>query len=317
MFPNCVWAPAEKRGGGAWPFWSKVLQVSDGDVIIHLRGIPPRANFVGYSIASGNGFATKRRPPNPGEWAFAERYYRADLTNFTPFHQPVNLNEVFAARESELEEYFEQNKTRRPYRANIFYVRQAGRLQCLNGAYLSDIDEELLAILFDDEGTINAPSGGVTIVSVETGSQIATVRSRLGQDKFAAAIKGLYSNFCCFPGCSVADPRFLVASHIARWTDNEQLRGELGNGLCFCLIHDKGFEVGLFTLDDQFKVFVNPKERSAESPFLRKLISHHGEQITLARIRPLREALLEHWNRVDIKLNYDVPPEIDSQLKRE
>ena len=81
-FPNCVWAPTEKRGGGAWPFWSKVLQVRDGDTVIHLRGIPPKANFVGYSVASGDGFETNRRPPDPKDWAFAERFYRADLSDF-------------------------------------------------------------------------------------------------------------------------------------------------------------------------------------------------------------------------------------------
>ena len=161
-------------------------------------------------------------------------------------------------------------------------------------------------MLFDHECTIASPDGYVEIVSVETGTQIATVRSRRGQDKFAEKIKELYYNKCCFPDCSVTDYRFLVASHIARWADNEELRGELGNGLCFCLLHDKAFERGIFTIDDQFKIFVNPKEQNAETPFLRELISCHGQQIKLAKIRPLKDALqgrktLEHWDRFGIK----------------
>lgn len=290
----------EIHGGGSWAFWSKILKIDAGDVIIHLKGIPPEAKFVGYSIASGNGFVTERRPPNPGIWDFAERYNRADLTNFTPFHQPVNLNDIFTARKSELEEYFEQNKMRGNDKANIFFVKQSGRLQCLNGAYLSDIDEELFSILFDFKDT-NIPSGSSKpIVSVETGSQISTVSTRIGQSRFAKEIKQLYSNTCCFPGCTIADPRFLVCSHIARWADNKKLRGNLGNGLCFCLFHDKAFELGLFTLDDQFKVFINPKERNEESSLLRKLVLHDREQIKLAETRPLREALCEHWSRVNI-----------------
>ena len=98
-FTNCVWAPTEKRGGGSWPFWSKVLHVREGDTIIHLRGVPPKASFVGYSIASGTGFETGRRPPNPGAWDYAEKFYRADLSAFTPFHQPINLTEVFSIRQ--------------------------------------------------------------------------------------------------------------------------------------------------------------------------------------------------------------------------
>lgn len=301
-FLNCVWAPSKTRKGGSWPFWGKILKVRQGDVIIHLRGVRPDANFVGHSIASGNGFETTRRPPHSGEWDHAESYYRANLENFIPFRPTVNLDDIFAERKSELEEYFDRNKARSANKTNIFYVKQAGRLQCLNGAYLSDIDDELLTILFSNKATRTALDSGVTGVSVETGSRNATIQSRVGQSKFAQEIKSLYSNRCCFPDCAVSDPRFLVASHIARWADNEELRGNLGNGLCFCFLHDKAFELGLFTLDDQCKVFISPKEPSVESPFLQKLISHHGKTITLAEIRPLKNALLEHRNRVDIEL---------------
>ena len=56
-FTNCIWAPTEKKGvGGSWPFSEKVLQVREGDIIIHLRGKPPNAYFVGYAIASSDGF---------------------------------------------------------------------------------------------------------------------------------------------------------------------------------------------------------------------------------------------------------------------
>ena len=302
MFPNCVWAPSEKRGGGSWPFWSKILQICDGDVVIHLRGIPPSANFVGYSTAFGNGFSTTRRPPDPGKWGFSERYYRANLTNFVPFHQPINLNDLFAAQRPTLEKYFYRNRARGVDKSNIFYVKQAQRLQCLNGAYLSDIDEELFDIIFDHNGSKLTSKGKERIISVETDSQISIVRYRLGQSKFANEVKRLYSSMCCFPGCSVADPRFLVASHIARWSDNEELRGHLGNGLCLCVFHDRAFELGIFTLDDRLQVFVNPRERNTEYQFLEELALCNGKQIRLSDIRPLQDALLEHRDRTGIHL---------------
>lgn len=98
----------------------------------------------------------------------------------------------------------------------------------------------------------------------------------------------------------MADPRFLIGSHIARWSDNETLRGHLGNGLCFCLLHDKAFEIGLFTLDELFNVFVNPKQRGSESYINKALLADHGKQISLSAVEPLDDALLEHWIRVDI-----------------
>ncbi len=300
-FPNCVWAPTHKKGGGAWPFWSKVFQIREGDTVLHLRGITPNARFVGYSRASGDGFETTRSPPEPKDWEFANSFYRADLADFTPFHQPVNLDAVLSTHRAELEDYFDVNRGSGADKRNIFYVRQSGRLQCLNGAYLSDVDDNLLTALFGADGAITAPETGAIVVSVETGSQIATVRSRLGQAKFSREIKKLYGECCCFPGCGVSDPRFLVASHIARWADNEKLRGELGNGLCFCLVHDKAFELGLFTLDEHFKVFVNRREHRSQSPISRNLLTHHGQQISLSEITPLEDALLEHWIRVDIE----------------
>jgi hypothetical protein len=300
-FTNCVWAPTEKKGeGGTWPFWEKVLQVREGDTVIHLRGVPPDAYFVGYSTASGDGFRTTRRPPDPGEWGYAEAFYRADLTGFTPFHLQINLSEVFRARGAELEAYFEANKTLGFSKANLFYVKQSGRLQCLNGAYLSDLNEELLTLLFGNSTGLKAPDSGTVIVSVATGSQISSIRTRLGQNRFSEEIKKLYGNRCCFPDCEITDPRFLVGSHISRWCDNEKLRGEMGNGLCLCLVHDKAFEVGLFTLDEHLAVFVNPRECQSKSTIVQDLIKHHGGKIRTSQVAPLADALLEHWIRVDI-----------------
>jgi putative restriction endonuclease len=286
-FPNSVWSPTRKKPdkgklGGRWPFWSKITHVRVGDTIIHLRGITPKANFVGYSTVSSDGFQTASRPPNPGPWGFADSFFRADLTNYTPFHEPINLAALFVDRRQQLDDYFDLNRARSVKdRANIFYVRQAGKLQCLNGAYLSDVDDEL-----------QASTSAKIIVSVPTASQLAEVRVRLGQSKFSNEVKRLYSSRCCFPGCDVTDRRFLVGAHIARWTDNEKLRGHLGNGLCLCLMHDRAFELGLFTLDSHYRIFTNPKHKGSDSPVMAQLASRHGHKIGVASVLPLDDALI-------------------------
>jgi hypothetical protein len=255
---------------------------------------------VGYSTASGDGFQTTRRPPDPGEWNYAEAFYRADLTGFTPFQQPISLSQVFRTRVAELEAYFENNKNRVQDKTNVFFVKQSGRLQCLNGAYLSDVDEELLTVLFGNSTGLTASDSGAVIVSVATGSQISTIRARLGQSRFSDEIKKLYGNHCCFPGCDISDPRFLVGAHIARWSDNEALRGDMGNGLCLCLIHDKAFEVGLYTLDEHLGIFVNPRDRESSSIIVQDLLKNEGEKILASKVPPLVDALLEHWIRIGI-----------------
>lgn len=166
---------------------------------------------------------------------------------------------------------------------------------------MMNVDDELLLALFGGGEEILLHDTKRTVVSVETGVQISTVRSRIGQARFSSQIKSLYGNRCCFPGCGISDDRFLVGSHIARWSDNEKLRGQMGNGLCLCLIHDKAFETGMFTLDQHYGVFVNPKEVMPDSEIAKALRAQHGEQIRLSGVEPLEDALLEHWIRVGVE----------------
>jgi hypothetical protein len=94
-----------------------------------------------------DGLISESGPPNPGVWAFSKSFYRADLDGFTLFHRPIKLAEIFARRRAELEAYFDANRSAGTARRNIFFVRQGGRLQCLNGAYLSEVDDALFEAL--------------------------------------------------------------------------------------------------------------------------------------------------------------------------
>lgn len=299
-FSTCLWSPTEKVSGGRWPFWQKILDVRAGDAVLHLRGIGHDAAFVGHSVASQDGYVTQDRPPSPGQWDFSKRFYRADLHSFTLLQRPIRLAEVFERRRAELETYFDVNKTRST-KSNIFYVRQSGRLQCLNGAYLSEVDQELFAALFGIDPTARVGTRA-SFVSVETGQQLSWVGTRLGQAAFSREIRKLYGHACCFPSCEVRDGRFLVASHIARWSDNQGLRGQLGNGLCLCLIHDKAFEIGLFSLDEECRVIVHPNTRSGTAALDRSLAQAHGHKITCGNVVPMSEALAEHRARVKCDL---------------
>ena len=298
-FPKCVWAPTEKSNGQSWPYWSKISTVQSGDTILHLRGTPPSAEFVGYSTAATVGYETDDRPPLPGEWEYAKTFYRADLEAFVSFTDSVKLEQVFLQRRQPLEDYFDRNRRLGTQKKNIFYVRQSGHLQCQNGAYFSTIDDELFEILFQVNTDTTGFEDSRSIISVYTAQQLSVVRSRIGQRKFSDEVKRAYGNRCCFPSCSITDPRFLVGSHIARWADNETLRGHLGNGLCLCLMHDKAFEIGLFTLSDRFEVVVNPVQIRQDTLLASELRLANGEKIqTSDTVLPLLEAVAEHRRRI-------------------
>jgi hypothetical protein len=56
----------------------------------------------------------------------------------------------------------------------------------------------------------------------------------------------------------------------------------------------------MFTLDENFAVFVNSKERESDSVVARSLLKEEGKKIRVSEVPPLADALLEHWIRVDL-----------------
>lgn len=80
------------------------------------------------------------------------------------------------------------------------------------------------------------------------------VKVRLGQQFFRKMILSGYTSKCCV--CGMPIPELLIASHIVPWSHDASLRTNPHNGLCLCALHDKGFDLGLFTLDDSYKILI-------------------------------------------------------------
>jgi putative restriction endonuclease len=298
-FGECLWVPARKKDGTRWPYWDNLRRVRKGDVIVHLKGKDVDAAFVGSSIATSDGMETRNRPPNPQDWAFAKSFLHVPLRDFAFFSAPVNLRGIFRARNEELRRYFLRNKERpRAFRQSLFFVIQSNRLQCLNGAYLSSFDSELAELFL---GTVAPPIAGASrsiVRDVYTGQQLRLVQSRVGQADFSNQVRKNYGSRCSFPGCDVTDAGFLVGAHIARWADANLWRGKLENGMCLCLMHDKAFEDGLFTIDGQRCIRVNPR-LAENSDWARKhLTPFEGLGIGSSQVAPSIDMLRLHWQRI-------------------
>jgi putative restriction endonuclease len=307
-FPNSLWSPSHKNEPhkatpGTWPYWETMRRVQAGDTVLHLRGKDKnKASFVGFSTAETDFFETSERPPDPGEWGFARTFYRVLLKDYVPFTKPVLLQDIFAQRGDSLREYYEHNRARpSEERYLLFFVIQGGRLQRQNGAYLSPVDDELSEILLGSD----RPSVGPTrqsIIDVSTGERIVEMRARLGQQRFSRAVRENYGNKCCFPGCNISDRIFLVGSHIARWADVPALRGNPSNGLCLCLIHDRAFELGVFTVSSDYRVVINRRYQTliTGSWYENGMLPAEGQRIHTGKIAPSKDALQYHWARIDL-----------------
>lgn len=299
-FSQCLWSPSHKISGSKWFYWENLLKVKEGDLVLHLQGTHPNANFVGYSFAGSDGYETVDRPTIPGRYDFAKSFYRVPLIEFTKFSEPFSLISIVSNREQIFIDYL-KNKNLDGY-IPPFFVFQNNRVQCLNGAYLSELSVDLARSLFDFDFILSKSIEGSKNslqMSVKTKNQLGLISKRIGQAEFSRNVRRNFHSKCCFPGCEEDDEHFLIGAHIARWADVPELRGKIENGLCFCLMHDRAFELGYFTIDKDLKIKINRNFNNTDW-VIKNLLLYSGQRIKPSRIDPSIDALSFHWKRINL-----------------
>ncbi|CAL60247.1 Putative restriction endonuclease [Herminiimonas arsenicoxydans] len=125
------------------------------------------------------------------------------------------------------------------------------------------------------------------------------VKIRVGQHFFRRSVLSAYLGRCCITG--LAEPRLLVASHIVPWHTDSNHRLNPRNGLCLSVLHDKAFDLGMFTLTPDFKIKTSRHMQSmSNNPFATDwLVGLEGKCIELPeKFRPELEFL--HWHHQNI-----------------
>lgn len=115
-------------------------------------------------------------------------------------------------------------------------------------------------------------------------------KSRIGHAMWAKAVKTNYKRKCAV--CGLDD--FLVSGHILSWSKNRDNRLNQRNGICLCANHDKAFENGYFSLDNDYKIILNPL-LDRNLPKGKYLMQHEGKQIYLpTRWKPNIKFINQH-----------------------
>ena len=128
-----------------------------------------------------------------------------------------------------------------------------------------------------------------------------TVKVRVNQQFFRKTIMAAYDNTCCIAG--LRQPELLVAGHIKPWAADEANRLNPRNGLALNALHDRAFELGLFTIRPADYVIevapavLAPKRPDAEAA--QALLGRfHGQELRLpARRRFLPDPEFLGWHR--------------------
>ena len=118
--------------------------------------------------------------------------------------------------------------------------------------------------------------------------------TRVGQRFFRDTVLAAYNERCCITGLSI--PSVLVASHIIPWRCDKSNRVNPRNGLLLSALHDKAFDIGLITVDDDMTVRVSDQyARSRDQFFSESIQFYHGREITLPeKFPPSRDFLGYH-----------------------
>jgi len=103
---------------------------------------------------------------------------------------------------------------------------------------------------------------------------------RVNQGFFRTAVLSAYNNQCAITG--IANIELLNASHIIPWRVDSTNRLNPRNGICLNALHDRAFDRGLITIDDDYRVVVSDTILNNDSRYTEEYFSkYHLKEITL------------------------------------
>ncbi len=128
------------------------------------------------------------------------------------------------------------------------------------------------------------------------------IRTRRLQGVFRKAVLVGYRHRCALTGLGI--PALLNASHIIPWSQSESRRADPRNGLCLNVLHDRAFDRGLLTFDEDFRAVVSAQmqEDAKLGHLTSQLKAIEGKKLTMPdRFGPSPEAMMYHRDHVFCK----------------
>lgn len=86
---------------------------------------------------------------------------------------------------------------------------------------------------------------------------VRSVKTRLNQNFFRRLVLASYDNKCALTG--IEAPELLVASHIVPWAKNKEIRTTPQNGICLNALHDRAFDEGYITFDEDLSIIYSTR----------------------------------------------------------
>lgn len=120
---------------------------------------------------------------------------------------------------------------------------------------------------------------GVSDESMTAGTYEATVNARVVDPEFRATVLSRHDQTC--PVSGVDDARLLDVAHVLSWSEHPEYRAELTNVVPLSKTHHAAFDRGLFTIDREYRLQVNPEFETESALLQRTIIDRAGERVAL------------------------------------
>ena len=128
---------------------------------------------------------------------------------------------------------------------------------------------------------------------------VREVRARRVQRFFRGAVEASYEGRCALTGLSV--PALLTASHIIPWAADRSRRADPRNGLLLNALHDRAFDRGLLTFDENLRTVLSRELKHADAPdfAVAALLKYEGRPLTPPKqFDPAADALAYHRKNI-------------------
>lgn len=121
-------------------------------------------------------------------------------------------------------------------------------------------------------------SNKLTFNDIHTDEKVGFSRQRIGQSRLRFWTLNNYEYQCAL--CDISEPKYLITSHLARWSDYPEGRGDLQNIVCVCKWHDPLIEYGLISFTDDYQI-LKKHQNSRFLDMIMESTDHYREPISM------------------------------------
>jgi putative restriction endonuclease len=139
----------------------------------------------------------------------------------------------------------------------------------------------------DAEWTVSEPASEFSVATYET-----RVHTRAVDPEFRSTVLARHDQTC--PVSGVDHPGLLDVAHVLSWSDHPEYRADLTNVLPLSKTHHAAFDRKLFTIDQDYRLRVNPSFETESDLLQRTILDRAGERISVPTGSLNREFVAQH-----------------------